>query len=104
MEMADYIKVCRYYKGEKEAPFKDTDEKTFWSIEKMWVEKSVIMDDVLKESLYDYFAYGLREFEKQDDTPLSLKAFLANRLFQYAERVDIEEFKHTYKTRYIRNK
>ena len=38
----------------------------------------------------------MKDFEKYDDTPMTLKALLYNRFIKYNERIDIEAFKKWY--------
>lgn len=78
MERNDLLHHCRYYKGEKENPF-EGDEAKFWEYERAWIEEMMKETDLLPECIEQYIGLGLRNFEKADDTPLSLKALLYNR-------------------------
>lgn len=106
MERKDLLHHCRYYKGEKEINNPDPDKQTFCKIEREWMDLTLSAkdgdSDLLSESLNDYILNGLREFEKYDDTPLSLKALLFNRFMKYNERFDIDAFKKWYRDRYIK--
>lgn len=102
----DYIKFCRYYKGEKDNPYKGGYEALFWDYEKGWVEASLIKFEFLFEYISDYIGVGLRDFEKTDDTPLSLKALLFNRFCHWdsGSAVDcVEPFMDFYLNVYIKN-
>lgn len=93
MRIDDLLKLCRYYKGEDECPFSNTDVRyTAWKIESLFAD---LWPDspMLKECLNDYIRRGLVGFCDYDDTPIHLKAFLMNRFFQYSERENIEVFK-----------
>ena len=100
MDRNSYLQFCRYFDGSKVCPFKDETKATLWKIEANWVVFSLKNADILHSALADYLAAGLQSFEKMDDTPASLKAFLFNRLTKYEERVDIEGFKKFYKQYY----
>ena len=91
------IEFCRYYKGEEECP--KGMKESFWNYEKKWVELSMNSDDLLGNMIYDYIAYGLREFEQMDNTPVSLKSLLFNR-YSHFNRIDIDAFKKWYKEEY----
>lgn len=97
MEKEDYLRFCKYYKGESECP-KDV-KISFWEYEKKWIELSMQKDDSLGHMLDDYIAYGLREFEQMDNTPITLKSLLFNR-YSHWEGCDIDDFKQWYKKEY----
>jgi len=95
MKKNDY---CRFYKGEKTPPFSIRDPRlTAWKIEALWVHAS---EEMLSDAFSDYMAHGMIHFAKDDAVPISLKAFLMNRYFQYTEREDIEAFKSFYSQLY----
>lgn len=91
---------CRYYKGEKENPYKSGNKALFWDYERVWIDLSVDKDEMLGNMLDEYISAGLSEFEMQDDTPIILKAYLFNRFCQYSERIDIDAFKKFYLNEY----
>lgn len=96
MEKKDLLHHCRYYKGSGDIKISDPDKKVFCKIENDWVNLTINQDDLLSEVLSDYIVAGLKDFEKFDDTPLTLKALLFNRFTKYNERVDIAAFKKWY--------
>lgn len=38
MEKKDYLPFCRYYKGEKENPYKSGNKALFWDYERAWID------------------------------------------------------------------
>lgn len=106
MKKEDLLHHCRFYKGEKDIKSHDPDVQAFAKIEREWIDLTINakdgQSDLLSESLNDYLLNGLREFEKYDDTPLSLKALLFNRFMKYNERFDIDAFKEWYRDQYIK--
>ena len=101
MERNDLLHHCRYYKGEKESPFAMTDIRfTAWRIESLWIDEMVKDSEHLSYCLEEYISKSMRDYRKTDDTPITLKALLMNRYFQYTEREDIEAFKDFYEKLY----
>ena len=107
MDKQDLLKFCRYYKGEKENPHPDGNDALFWGYESKWVDEMVKDTDFLSECITDYIGIGLSDFDKTDDTPLSLKALLFNRYCHWnsGTMLDcIKPFKDFYKNDYKREK
>lgn len=105
MEKKDFLPFCRYYKGEKENPYKSGNKALFWDYERAWIDLSVDKEDnALGNMLDEYIAAGLSEFEMQDDTPIALKALLFNRyghwLGGYGLIEDAKSFKKFYLNEY----
>lgn len=102
MKKEELLKACRYYKGEENCPerFKAIMKSNLWAIERDWVmeSQSKELPVVLDEAISDYVLAGLANFQMADDTPLSLKAFIYQRLREY--RVDAERFKSIYLENY----
>lgn len=97
MERKDLLHHCRYYKGEKDSPFPQTDIRfTAWRIESLWVNQMIVDSDHINFCIEEYILRGMNDFQKFDDTPIALKALLMNRYFQYSEREDIDAFKDFY--------
>lgn len=95
------LTYCRYYKGEDTPPESFTkQEKSVWAIEGNWIDMQNRKAPILEDAITDYIGYGLVDFHSEDETPISLKAFLLNRYLQYEERVDIEGFKEYYEKFY----
>lgn len=106
MKAKDYIRFCRYYKGEPKCPFNDGDAAAFWDYEKVWAElNSDEMNgrEYLADMIDVYGSAGLALFEIHDDTPVSLKALLFNRYCKWNSASIYEcadGFKTFYKDRY----
>jgi hypothetical protein len=75
----DLLKYCRYYKGEKECPYEGIEFYRCWNTERVWVERMLDRTYEFKDELHEYITAGLVDFEKYDDTPITLKALLFNR-------------------------
>ncbi len=99
MNKEDLIKLCRYYKGEKENPY-EGDKGMFWYIERGYVDMRVVEDKALADCGSEYMRQGLLDFEEFDGTPLLLKALLYNR-FEYWLQGSVKEFKKFYKESYM---
>lgn len=99
MEKQDLLKFCRYYKGEKESPFDGT-KNMLWQYEQSWITLTLSHNDddsnLLSKILEEYILAGLKDFEKFDDTPLTLKAILYNRFEQWNEGGYFKDFYHKY--------
>lgn len=63
MEKSNYLPFCRYYKGEKENPYKNGDSNLFWFYEEKWITLSINKDDMLGDMLDEYISAGLSKFE-----------------------------------------
>ena len=100
MKKEDLTKLCRYYKGEKENPYKNGNKALFWDYERVWIDLSVDKDEMLGNMLDEYISAGLSEFEMQDDTPVALKALLYNR-FCHWQMADTASFKKWYCDTYL---
>lgn len=96
------LKSCRYYKGEEDSPFNDTDIRyTAWRIERLWVKLfNDDNSDFILNCLTDYNLHGMGDYRKADDTPITLKAVLMNRFFQYSGREVLDNFKNFYERLY----
>lgn len=99
----DFIKFCKYYKGEEQPPFKDNDKMALWEYEKKWVEFNLTNKEVLVDFVDDYVSVGLSMFSSTDDTPVSLKALLFNRFVKgFQSMIDaVEPFKEYYNKMYL---
>lgn len=111
MKESDLLQYCRYYKGERENPYKGKDQnKTMlWLYERTWVHDTMAViargDANASESrsLDEYTAVGLAEFENADGVPITLKSLLFNRYAQgnMSSMMDcVEPFKKFYKQYY----
>ncbi len=93
----ELLQFCRYYKGEKDCPYKDTSNSSLgWNIEMMWVKVHSTNPDVLQKSLSEYIGKGLASFRNTDDTPMSFKAFFLNKYLEEREHDSIQDFKNFY--------
>lgn len=74
-----------------------------WIYEEAWIEftisKNYKHSDLLSKYLTEYILAGLADFEKFDDTPVTLKALLYNRYEQWNEGGDFKEFYHKFYTK-----
>jgi hypothetical protein len=95
----DLIKLCRYYKGEKENPYQE-DKGMFWNIERCYIEMRLRENSLLADCGSEYMRQGLLEFEEFDGTPFLLKALLFNR-YEYWLQGTPDEFKVFYKEQYL---
>lgn len=97
--MKDLVHYCRYYRGEKENPFEGT-KGMLWQWEKTWVlnltENNEEDEKYMSQILEDYLLAGLKDFEKWDDTPITLKALLYNRFDHWNESEGFEPFYRKY--------
>lgn len=99
------VKCCKFYKGEEKSPFESmcsTDNSEhyhecnmFWFYEKCWCGMG---EQERTEQVREYAAYGLSDFNKDDGTPISLKALLFNRYCHWCGGYgnDAEGFKAWY--------
>ncbi len=79
MDKKELLVFCKYYKGEKTNPNKPSTAWYVWAVEKDWVEEMTLDDvvnDCVSKSLDRYMSLGYADFEKFDDTPITLKAVL----------------------------
>lgn len=98
MTRADYIKLCRFYKGEKGNPLthaKDKNKSMLWELEKRWVDIELSTTATLLNAFNDYKAYGLLYFAK-DGVPEHLKALIFNSWMKTSMDGDVEPFKEFY--------
>jgi hypothetical protein len=104
--MNNLIKHCRYYKGEDVCPEIVIEKQmaNIWSYERMWVEN----EDFRAENSFNmigYLEHGLKDFNTEDGTPITLKALLYNRHSHwcggYGIERDVASFKEWYQNSYI---
>ena len=109
MKREDLIKQCRYYKGEKENPFKgkDQNKSMLWFYESCWVIESEKMNTsedmgVYSDIIDEYIRVGLLDFNEKDGIPVSLKALLFNRYAKYAYSISdaVSSFRDFYNKYY----
>lgn len=98
------MECCRYYKGEKENPYKEEQNKAcLWSYERAWLlEFANPQSQLLMSYLSQYTAVGLTCFSTDDNVPITLKALLFNRYArtQYSPYEAVESFKRFYNKYY----
>ncbi|EFC71235.1 hypothetical protein [Prevotella sp. oral taxon 299] len=99
------MELCRYYKGEKENPYKEEQNKAcLWSYERAWLlEFTKPQSRLLMSYLSQYTAVGLTCFSTDDNVPITLKALLFNRYArtQYSNYEAVESFKRFYNKYYL---
>lgn len=99
MKREEVIKHCKYYKGEKECPYTET-EGVLWGCEKSYVDMcSEGATDLLYMYVSEYMSVGLGTYRSTDNIPVSLKALLYNRYSNW-NMADQEEFKTWYNKYY----
>lgn len=99
------MELCRYYKGEKENPYKGEQNKAcLWSYERACLlEFAKPQSRLLMSYLSQYTAVGLTCFSTDDNVPITLKALLFNRYArtQYSDYEAVESFKRFYNKYYL---
>ena len=100
-----FMELCRYYKGEKENPYKGEQNKAcIWSYERAWLlEFAKPQSRLLMSYLSQYTAVGLTCFSTDDNVPITLKALLFNRYARthYSPYEAAESFKRFYNKYYV---
>ena len=97
MSIEDVIKQCRDYKGQNRCPANTP--STFWNYERIWAEWTIEAEDEnslgakeLKAMLKRYKEVNLENFQIDDGTPITLKAFLFNRFEHWTDGVGFEDW------------
>ena len=98
--MNNLIKLCRYYKGEKESPYSDDTKSLLWFYEQGWVHSH--NDYSFEDEIMEYLSVGLSDFCDDDGVPLTYKALLFNRYAKsnYSLESAVEPFKAFYREYY----
>lgn len=82
MEKDEYIKACRYYKGEVECPFepKEGDNKPIlWWCERSWCrDMELVGESAFSHDVEEYNCYHVGE-KISSDMPITLLARIFNR-------------------------
>jgi len=105
MTREELILDCRYYNGEETYP--EGTDSLMWGYEEAWVRMVLENNPTLQKHI-DYYS---REFdlpnllpEKEDGTPLGIKAILWNRLDYWSPYpTDANSFKKWYLENYVAN-
>lgn len=72
-----YLEQLKFYKGEKECPFKDHDKSLLWFYESIWFFDTIRgNDNILAEYISVFSFAGLSDLP--GDVPLGYKALLFN--------------------------
>ena len=104
-ELMEFCRFCRLYKGEKENPYKEEQNKAcLWSYEPAWLlEFANPQSRLLMSYLSQYTAVGLTCFSTDDNVPITLKALLFNRYARthYSDYEAAESFKRFYNKYYL---
>lgn len=103
MTRKELILDCRYYNGEETYP--EGTDSLMWGYEEAWVR--MVLDN--NPTLQKHIDYYSREFdlpnllpEKEDGTPLGIKAILWNRLDYWSSYpTDANSFKKWYLENYV---
>lgn len=101
------IAQCRYYKGEKENPYKKREDAEpdgmLWYYESCWVRMMQEDKQMIDGQMQEYIYYGLKHFSEDDGVPMSIKSLLFNRYGHWnVYDSDIENFKRWYKKTYLK--
>lgn len=96
----ELLTSCRYYKGEKENPYKDGNKALFWEYEKKWLDMFLDESQTLIKYRDEYVKDGLLDFESKDNVPTTLKSILYNRFLYWSEGSP-DEFRKFYKEQYL---
>ena len=105
--MNNLISQFRYFKGEDECPkiIRELDHSSSWNYEKIWVERKDLRDK-RDRRFKQYIQDGLKDFNTEDGTPITLKALLYNRHSHwcggYGTEKDVANFKEWYLKSYIK--
>ncbi len=100
MTKDELIKCCRYYKGEKECPYKGN-SALMWDYERRWCNEIEADSDHSYARMVKYYKEdGLEDFHANENPPISLKALLYSR---YGHWIDgsVESFKEWYDEFYL---
>ena len=102
--MNELIQQCRYYKGEEQCP-KSIEKKgrgTIWHYEQMWVEREELREEN-NGHLNEYNRYGLKDFNVDDGTHITMKALLFNRYSHWSGGYEnlADGFREWYDNKYI---
>ncbi len=107
MQKEDYIRQCRYFKGEEINPFEGTDKSMLWFYEQKWCEFAIEDPAYLDGCVEEYKRFGLTDFSTNDNTPISLKAIFLNRYRHWGGGYDAESdrkgFKEWYQNYYLQS-
>lgn len=86
MDKQRLIKYCRYYKGERANPFKDS-RSSLWEIERIWVKMvnsaSPLLDEYIEETRFPILSLA-----KIKDMPPSMVALLLDRYTHFGGTAD----------------
>ena len=101
MGKEELLKFCRYYKGENDCPFDDSNMSAIWFYERAWVE-DIFYNRYDDKLIDEYVCVGLGLFSQFDKVPVTLKALLFNRYAKGCQSlVDaVEPFKLFYNKYY----
>lgn len=91
---------CRHYTGTDNNKPKEGDDLICWTAEQAWISRT---SEEHEDDVFDLDAYihaGLKDFQKYDGFPVTLKAMLFSFFCKLNERVDAEGFKTFYLKNY----
>lgn len=97
---------CLYYGGEVECPesIAKAGRCYMWEYERDWATQEAHRDEN-SETALEYIQQGLKDFNTDDRTPITLKALLFNRYCQWNSACGIrdkEDFKDWYLKYYLK--
>lgn len=81
------ITYCKYYHGEDTCPFGADAPTLFWTLEREWVSMcpsspAAGAPPIIEQAVREYLTMGLAALGMDDDTPISLKAYIFLRTAQ----------------------
>ncbi len=97
------MKYCRYYKVEDECPeeIAKAGDELLWFYERVWVVAESHRDENGFDTIA-YMDYGLKDFNADDGTPITLKALFFNRYCHWSGGWGMEEDAKGFKEWYVR--
>lgn len=77
----ELISQCRYYKGEKIAPYNggDPNKSMLWFYEEVWVNDTMSGDGDFEDLILEYTSYSTGNIDPHNVVPFTLKCLLFNR-------------------------
>lgn len=102
--MKELIQQCRYYQGEEQCPESIAKKgmSQIWVYEQMWVEREGLRDEN-HWHINEYNQNGLKDFNVDDGTHITMKALLFNRYSHWSGGYENlgDGFREWYERNYI---
>lgn len=100
---AKLLKMCRFYKGEEDCPYKEEKDVHFWKYEMIWVDRlsrSYTYADKWRDELIPY--KKIQAYIKEQGLPSSYIGLLVNRDLHWLGMIDEQDFVHSIKSDYLK--